>query len=156
MKRKSFYLMSAALLGALVITSCGQPERAPDLIYRTWDTGTKAQNNEERQLVRAFEKKENVKIKIIETPGQGDAVDLHRREVVAFRRRAKLQLDIAQLGVYGLGGGYRVHRIRVSGRHHDKRVAGHRDGAADVVGNVQRCLEVGVGAGAQLVAEVAG
>ena len=72
MKRKSFYLMSAALLGALVITSCGQPERAPDLIYRTWDTGTKAQNNEERQLVRAFEKKENVKIKIIETPGQGD------------------------------------------------------------------------------------
>ena len=48
-----------------------------------------------------------------------------------------------------------MHRIRVSGRHHDKRVAGHRDGAADVVGNVQRILEVGVGTGAQLVAEVA-
>ena len=42
------------------------------LIYRSWDLGTEAQNNEERRLVKAFEEKENVKVKIVENPGDGN------------------------------------------------------------------------------------
>ncbi|MCR5491257.1 MAG: ABC transporter substrate-binding protein [Bacilli bacterium] len=44
-----------------------------ELIYRSWDLGTEAQNNEERQLVQAFEKAENVTVHIVENPGSGNA-----------------------------------------------------------------------------------
>jgi len=43
-----------------------------DLVYRSWDTGTLKQNNPERQLVKAFEQANNVKIKIVENVGSGD------------------------------------------------------------------------------------
>ena len=42
------------------------------LIYRSWDLGTETQNNEERQLVKAFEEAENVTVKIVENPGTGN------------------------------------------------------------------------------------
>ncbi len=37
-----------------------------ELIYRSWDLGTEEQNNEERQLVKAFEEAENVTVHIVE------------------------------------------------------------------------------------------
>lgn len=43
-----------------------------DLVYRSWDTGTEKQNNPERQLVKAFEDANNVKIKIVDNVGSGD------------------------------------------------------------------------------------
>ena len=43
-----------------------------ELIYRSWDLGTETQNNEERQLVQAFEKAYNVSVKIVENPGSGN------------------------------------------------------------------------------------
>ena len=73
MNKKSFSLMSIALLGAMTIVGCGEHDNRPVLIYRSWDTGTKVANNEERQLIRAFERKENVRVKIVDDPGQGTA-----------------------------------------------------------------------------------
>ena len=86
--KKSLYLISVALLGFLSLTACGQKESNGNkeennneqqdttpkktITYRSWDYGTEAQNNEERQLVAAFEKAENVKVKIVENIVQGD------------------------------------------------------------------------------------
>ena len=53
--------------------SSSQSGPKKELIYRSWDLGTEAQDNEERQLVRAFEEAENVTVHIVENPGSGNA-----------------------------------------------------------------------------------
>lgn len=94
-------LLIATLLSSLLLTACGgaKPSESSEegggesnssesepagpkktLIYRSWDYGTEAQNNEERRLIKAFEEKEkNVTIKVVENPGSGnsywDAID---------------------------------------------------------------------------------
>ena len=65
-------LFGAVALLITGLSGCNSGEHY-DLIYRSWDLGTETQNNEERQLVKAFEEKENVKIKIVENPGSGNA-----------------------------------------------------------------------------------
>ncbi len=84
--KKSIYLSTLALVGMLLVgctggnntqsegDSGGGSQSGPKktLIYRSWDLGTETQNNEERQLVQAFEKAENVKVKIVENPGSGN------------------------------------------------------------------------------------
>ena len=77
--KESAKLWSLLILGSVAIVACGgtnksgEEEPKTTIIYRTWDTGTEAQNNEERHLVAAFEKKENVRVKIVENPGSGSA-----------------------------------------------------------------------------------
>ena len=46
-----------------LLTAC---EEKYDLVYATWNVGNEADNNIERQMVKAFEEKYNVKIKISE------------------------------------------------------------------------------------------
>ncbi|MBQ4254394.1 MAG: extracellular solute-binding protein [Bacilli bacterium] len=53
--------------------SSSQSGPKKELTYRSWDLGTEAQNNEERQLVKAFEEAENVTVHIVENPGTGNA-----------------------------------------------------------------------------------
>lgn len=90
--KKTVYL-SLFALAAIAITGCNTSKTGNDessnnsnptssssqpsgpkktLIYRSWDLGTETQNNEERQLVQAFEKAENVTVKIVENPGTGN------------------------------------------------------------------------------------
>ena len=88
MKKKAFYLIGTFLLasGALFgcstgsntqsssnggTTSSEKKDEGPKktITYRSWDYGTAAQNNEERQLIKAFEEKENVIVKVVENPG---------------------------------------------------------------------------------------
>ncbi len=92
--KKSLYLLTAVSLLAMALTGCGgapsgggntpggdggdggetgPTEPIATITYRSWDTGTEAQNNEERRLVKAFEEKENVKVNIVENPGSGSA-----------------------------------------------------------------------------------
>ena len=89
--KKSLYLLSAVSLFAMALTGCGgssgggntpgggggddtgPKEPIATITYRSWDTGTEAQNNEERQLIKAFEEKENVKVNVVENPGTGAA-----------------------------------------------------------------------------------
>ena len=89
--KRPILLITATLLGSMILTACGgsgkpsgseesteSSETTPvgpkkTLIYRSWDYGTESQNNEERQLIKAFEEKENVTIKIVENPGSGNA-----------------------------------------------------------------------------------
>lgn len=74
MKRRTFSIMTMALLAGLLVPSCNNGvDNRPVLIYRSWDTGTEGENNEERQLIQAFEKKEGVRVKIVENPGSGTA-----------------------------------------------------------------------------------
>ena len=84
---KKLHALSLVLLTTFAITACGggkdgggkdgggEEDKTPKktLVYRSWDTGTETQNNEERQLIKAFEEKENVKVKVIENPGSGNA-----------------------------------------------------------------------------------
>ena len=75
--KKSFYLLSVALLSAVSLAACNkgkEEDTTPKktIVYRSWDYGTEGQDNEERQLVAAFEKAENVKVKIVENIVQGD------------------------------------------------------------------------------------
>ena len=78
MKKKTF-LLGLSLMASMTLVACGgsnepgpsQPKAT--ITYRTWDTGTTKQNNEERQLVAAFEKAENVKVNIVENPGTENA-----------------------------------------------------------------------------------
>lgn len=70
MKRKSLYIMSVALIGAMAsLTGCGNQDNRTTIIYRSWDTGTETENNEERQLIKAFEQKENVRVIVVDNPG---------------------------------------------------------------------------------------
>ena len=73
--RKKFLAVQGMAVLALLVTACGgsEPDNRKTIIYRTWDTGTEKQNNEERQLVKLFEKKENVRVKIVENPGSDNA-----------------------------------------------------------------------------------
>lgn len=91
MKKKPILLITATILGSMILTACGggakpsesgssggesgssEPGPKKKLIYRSWDLGTAEQNNEERRLVKAFEEKENVTIEIVENPGSGNA-----------------------------------------------------------------------------------
>ena len=52
------------------------------IVYRSWDTGTETQHNEERQLIEAFEKKENCIVKVVENPGDSDYWDRIKASVV--------------------------------------------------------------------------
>ena len=62
---------SSSVAPAPSSSSASGPKKV--LTYRSWDLGTEAQNNEERQLVQAFEAAENVKVNIVENPGTGNA-----------------------------------------------------------------------------------
>ena len=74
---KKLHVLSALLLSAFALSACagggGGGEAKKTIVYRSWDTGTETQNNEERQLIKAFEEKENVKVIVIENPGSGNA-----------------------------------------------------------------------------------
>lgn len=80
--KKALYALTAVLLATFALSACGNKggeegggkDNTPKktLIYRTWDTGTEAQNNEERQLLKLFEQKENVIVKVVENPGSGN------------------------------------------------------------------------------------
>ena len=76
--RKTFYLLQAGVIVAMLLTGCkGNKKSSNDgpkktITYRSWDYGTEGQNNEERQLIKAFEEKENVKVNIVENPGDGN------------------------------------------------------------------------------------
>ena len=76
--KKFVYL---TLLTTMILTGCGSQGEKKDstpsgpkktIIYRSWDLGTEADNNEERRLIKAFEEKENVKVKVVENPGSGN------------------------------------------------------------------------------------
>ena len=75
--KKSLYLLAVLSLCSGAITACGkkggEDANKPTITYRSWDLGTETQNNEERQLVKAFEEKENCKVNIVENPGGGSA-----------------------------------------------------------------------------------
>lgn len=67
MKRRLALVIAIVLVlatAATVFTAC-QKEKY-DLSYASWNLGTAAQNNVERQMVKAFEEKFNVKVKIEE------------------------------------------------------------------------------------------
>ena len=81
--RKTIYLISTIAIAAITLAGCGTkpsdgssgsssslPKKT--IVYRSWDLGTETQNNEERQLIKAFEEKENVTVKIVENPGDGN------------------------------------------------------------------------------------
>lgn len=53
-------------------TTTSKSDGGYDLTYRSWDYGTVKLNNAERQLVKAFEEANNVKINIVENPGSGE------------------------------------------------------------------------------------
>ena len=80
--KKSLYLFAVLSLCSMTITACGGKQGGEEeenstpqktLIYRTWDAGTETQNNEERQLIKLFEQKENVKVQVVENVGSGEA-----------------------------------------------------------------------------------
>ena len=64
--KKKVYLLPLAAMALTALAGCGQQDNRPVIVYRTWDQGTAAENNEERRLVQAFEAKENVRVKIVE------------------------------------------------------------------------------------------
>lgn len=90
--KKTFIVFNALLISLLGISACGGNAQSSEksesgstseksstsigpkkkLIYRSWDLGTEEQNNEERQLVKAFEDAENVEVQIVENPGSGN------------------------------------------------------------------------------------
>ena len=71
---KKVYLLPLAAMAITALVGCGQQDNRPVIVYRTWDQGTAAQNNEERRLVQAFEAKEGVRVKIVEnTVTEGDS-----------------------------------------------------------------------------------
>lgn len=53
-----------AATGIAVMPACG--EETYDLVYASWNLSTEAVNNVERQMIKEFEKRNNVKIKIEE------------------------------------------------------------------------------------------
>ena len=75
--KKSLYLLAVLSLCSGAMVACGkkgeEEGNKPTITYRSWDLGTETQNNEERQLIKAFEEKENVKVNIVENPGSGSA-----------------------------------------------------------------------------------
>lgn len=100
--KKAIYLVELLALGALTLGACGSSSKKggssgetsgsgqssgqsgqssqgsssskpiAEITYRSWDYGTEGQDNEERQLIRLFEQKENVKVNIVENPGTGN------------------------------------------------------------------------------------
>ncbi len=74
---KKLHALSLVLLATFAVTACNKGNGGGDstpkktIVYRSWDTGTEAQNNEERQMIKAFEEKENVRVKVVENPGSG-------------------------------------------------------------------------------------
>ena len=73
--KKSLYLLAVLSLCSGAMVACGKKgdddSNKVTITYRSWDLGTETQNNEERQLIKAFEEKENVKVNIVENPGSG-------------------------------------------------------------------------------------
>ena len=68
---KKVYLLPLAAMALTALAGCGQQDSRPVLVYRSWDYGTETQNNEERQLIKAFEEKNNCRVKCVENVGTG-------------------------------------------------------------------------------------
>lgn len=66
MKKLAFILVLVTLLTAAcgVLAACSGEDY--DLTYATWNLGNEADNNIERQMIKAFEEKYDVKVKIVE------------------------------------------------------------------------------------------
>lgn len=71
---KALAALIAATTAIAVFPACGKSE--PDLVYGNWNLSTEAVNNVERQMIKEFEKLNNVKIQIEESlVGTGNAYD---------------------------------------------------------------------------------
>ena len=76
MKKRIVMILLAA--GVLSLSGCNKKENKDDgrkikIIYRSWDYGTETQNNEERQMIKAYEEShKDVKIEIVENISSGN------------------------------------------------------------------------------------
>lgn len=66
MKKKLSIILATAVAAAACLTGLSACKTKYDLVYATWNLGTEAGNNIERQMIKAFEDKFDVKIKIEE------------------------------------------------------------------------------------------
>lgn len=64
----------AAFASFACLTACNK-KSGYDLSYTSWNLGTAALNNVERQMIKEFEKRENVKVRIEESIAQGNGYD---------------------------------------------------------------------------------
>lgn len=75
MKKLAIVLALVLVLAGVitVASACGEKY---DLVYANWNLGTEQDNNVERQMIKAFEEKNNVKIKLLDvgTSGYDDAI----------------------------------------------------------------------------------
>lgn len=106
MKKLAIVLTLVIVLAAAVtvFASCGEKY---DLVYANWNLGTEAANNVERQMIKAFEEKNGVKIKLIDTAtgyddgikasiARGEAPDVFMISNLNFALANQYALDISQ------------------------------------------------------------
>lgn len=66
MKKKLSILLASAVAAAACVAGLSACKTKYDLVYASWNLGTEAGNNIERQMIKAFEEKFDVKVKIEE------------------------------------------------------------------------------------------
>ena len=107
--KKLGIILAVVMVLTAALTLCVACKEKASISYATWNLGTEAGNNVERQMVKAFEEANNVKVELKEVPttgysdgikgyiGRNDAPDVFMTDNLNFILNNQYALDISNL-----------------------------------------------------------
>ena len=107
--KKLGIILAIVMVLTVALTLCVACEEKASISYATWNLGTEAGNNVERQMIKAFEKANNVKVEIKDAPatgysdfikgsiGRNDAPDVFMTDNLNFLLSNQYAMDITNL-----------------------------------------------------------